>query len=124
MKTRDAVGRMTAGRKKNNQAHLVCRNVTVNGRRTSLRMEPLLWSALGEIAERETLTVNRICCEIDNRRGAANLTAALRVFIISYYRNAALPTPDGFAEPADDSLGKPESPLLRRALDDAIPLDD
>lgn len=87
-------------------------------------MEPLLWSALREIAERETLTINRICSEIDDRRGPANLTAALRVFIISYYRNAALPVPGGFAEPADDSLGKPESRLLRQALDDAIPLDD
>lgn len=124
LKTRDAVGRMTKGREKNNQAHLVCRNVTVNGRRTSLRMEPLLWSALSEIAEREALTINRICSEIDDRRGAANLTAALRVFIISYYRNAAIPVPGGFAEPVDDSLGKTESPLLRRALEDAIPLND
>lgn len=115
---------MANERKKNNQALLVCRNVTVNGRRTSLRMEPLLWGALREIAERESMTINRICSEIDDRRGAANLTAALRVFIISYYRNAAIPSPGGFAEPADDALGKAESPLLRRALDDAIPLDD
>lgn len=115
---------MTNGREKNNQAHLVCRNVTVNGRRTSLRMEPLLWASLREIAERESMTINRICSEIDQRRGHANLTAALRVFIISYYRNAALPTPGGFAEPADESLGKSDSRLLRRAFDDAIPLDD
>jgi predicted DNA-binding ribbon-helix-helix protein len=111
-------------RKKNNQSVLVCRNVTVNGRRTSLRMEPLLWDSLKDIAEREKLTVNQVCSEIDNRRDAANLTAALRVFIISYYRNAATSDPGGFAEEPPPDFAQTESLLLRRALAEAIPLDE
>lgn len=110
--------------KKNNQSVLVCRNVTVNGRRTSLRMEPLLWDSLKDIAEREKLTVNQVCSEIDNRRDAANLTAALRVFIISYYRNAATSDPGGFAEEPPPDFAQGDSPLLRRALAEAIPLDE
>lgn len=121
---RGAVGRMVDAQDKGNQALLVCRNVTVNGRRTSLRMEPLLWDSLKDIAEREGLTIHRMCSEIDRRRGAANLTAALRVFIISYYRRAAV-TVHGFAEPPAEGLAAAsDSPLLRRALEDAIPLDD
>lgn len=115
---------MVNAQDKSNQALLVCRNVTVNGRRTSLRMEPLLWDSLKEIAQREGLTIHKMCSEIDCRRGPANLTAALRVFIISYYRRAAVPL-RGFAEPAAGGLGPTAaSPLLRRALEDAIPLDD
>ena len=94
---------------------LVCRNVKVSGRRTSLRMEPYIWDALKEICEREGLTLNQICTEIDQRRGEANLTASIRVFIVSYYRNAIGNM--GFSE------GGP-SPILRKAMDDAIPLFD
>lgn len=115
---------MVDAQDKGNQALLVCRNVTVNGRRTSLRMEPLLWDSLKEIAGREGMTIHKVCSEIDRRRGVANLTAALRVFIISYYRRAAV-TVTGFAEPPAEGLAAPaDSPLLRRALEDAIPLDD
>ena len=67
---------------------LLCRNVKVSGRRTSLRMEPYIWDSLKEICERERLTLNEICTQIDERRGEANLTASIRVFIVSYYRTA------------------------------------
>lgn len=94
---------------------LVCRNVKVSGRRTSLRMEPYIWDSLKEICERERLTLNEICTEIDQRRGDANLTASIRVFIVSYYRTAI--GSRGFSE---DGV----SPILRKALDDAVPLED
>ena len=51
---------------------------------------------------------------IDERRGEANLTASIRVFIVSYYRTAI--GNRGFAEDG-------QSPLLNRAMDDAVPLD-
>lgn len=94
---------------------LVCRNVKVSGRRTSLRMEPYIWDSLKEICERERLTLNEICTQIDGRRGDANLTASIRVFIVSYYRTAI--GNRGFAEDGP-------SPILRRALDDAVPIEE
>lgn len=97
---------------------LICRNVSVNGRRTSLRMEPMLWDALCEICDREGRTLNEICSRVDERRGGANLTASIRVFIISYLRAAARRA-SGFEE-------ETEGPGVnfRRALDDAVPLAD
>lgn len=92
---------------------LVCRNVKVSGRRTSLRMEPYIWDSLKEICERERLALNEICTQIDQRRGDANLTASIRVFIVSYYRTAI--GNRGFSEDGP-------SPVLRKALDDAVPL--
>lgn len=99
---------------------LVCRNVTVSGRRTSLRMEPLLWDSLKDICDRENCTLNELCTMIDRRRGDANLTASIRVFIVSYFRSAVPKRPSGFGE---ESEVKP-STRLRRALQDAVPLDD
>ena len=97
---------------------LICRNVTVSGRRTSLRMEPLLWDSLKDICEREGCTLNELCTMIDSRRGTANLTASIRVFIVSYYRQAVANTPqNSFGE--EGSM----SQALRRALQDAVPLD-
>jgi len=97
---------------------LICRNVSVSGRRTSLRMEPMLWDALCEICDRESRTLNEICSRIDERRGAAGLTASVRVFIISYLRAAARRA-NGLEDAGDGP-----SVTFRRALDDAIPLAD
>ncbi|MBP2232858.1 ribbon-helix-helix domain-containing protein [Azospirillum agricola] len=94
---------------------LVCRNVKVNGRRTSLRMEPYIWDSLKEICERERLGLNEICTQIDQRRQEGNLTASIRVFIVSYYRTAI--GNRGFSEDGP-------SLILRKALDDAVPLED
>lgn len=102
-----------AGRQGNKEGPvLVCRNVKVSGRRTSLRMEPYIWDSLKEICEREGLTLNDICTQIDERRGEANLTASIRVFIVSYFRNAI--GIRGFSEDGPSSI-------LRKAMDDAIP---
>ena len=74
---------------------LLSRNVTVNGRRTSLRLERLMWEALGEIVRREDTSSNELVTRIAERRAASSLTAAVRVFIVSYFRAAA--TDEGHA---------------------------
>lgn len=65
---------------------LESRNVTVGGRRTSMRLEPQMWEALESIARGEGITLNNLCTQIDQRRREVGLTSATRVFIISYYR--------------------------------------
>ena len=52
-------------------------------------MEPVMWQSLDEIRDRESMTLNQLCGLIDTVRGDAGLTAALRIFIISYYRAQA-----------------------------------
>ncbi len=74
---------------------LVIRNVTIGGRRTSMRLEPAMWDALEEICQRENLPRNELCGNIDNFRKASSLTAAVRVFIATYFRAAA--TEEGHA---------------------------
>lgn len=68
---------------------LVSRNITVMGRRTSVRLEPQMWTALREIAKREQCTIHDICSLISVRKNEkTSLTAAIRVFIMLYFRAA------------------------------------
>ncbi len=68
---------------------LVSRNVTVSGHRTSLRLEPMMWDALEEICAREDRTIHQVCTAVNERRHESTLTAAIRVFILAYFRAAA-----------------------------------
>lgn len=73
---------------------LVSRNITVMGRRTSVRLEPEMWRALKEISDREGCTIHDICTLIKMRKNAAtSLTAAIRVFLMLYFRASS--TEDG-----------------------------
>ncbi|HCQ71686.1 MAG: hypothetical protein CL570_01275 [Alphaproteobacteria bacterium] len=68
---------------------LISRNVTVMGRRTSIRLEPDMWKALKEIASREQCTIHDICTLVKMRKKeTTSLTAAIRVFMMLYFRAA------------------------------------
>ncbi len=88
-------GKSVGGRAAGGTSTLVNRNVTIGGRRTSLRLEPALWDALDEACRREGMTRHELCTTIDRPGRASTLTAAVRVFIVSYFRAAA--TEDGHA---------------------------
>ena len=64
-------------------------NVTVAGRRTSIRLEPAMWQALREISAREGKTPHALVTEIARARAQSSLTAAIRVFLLDYFRAAA-----------------------------------
>jgi predicted DNA-binding ribbon-helix-helix protein len=69
-----------------NAAATVLRNITLNGRRTSMRLEPEMWATLKEIARREQTSVADLCADVDRGRGPMSLTAAVRSRIVSYLR--------------------------------------
>jgi predicted DNA-binding ribbon-helix-helix protein len=68
---------------------LTIRNVVVAGHRTSVRLEPLMWEALRDIARRRGVGINDLVTDIDRRRETSSLTAAIRVYIVDFYRSAA-----------------------------------
>lgn len=73
---------------------LVSRNITIMGRRTSIRLEPEMWVSLKDIAGREDCSIHDICTLVSLRKKPkTSLTAAIRVFLMLYYRAAA--TEDG-----------------------------
>ena len=63
-----------------------CKNVKVNGRRTSIRLQEETWKLLADICLREKTTIHKICSVVDNNRGQLGLSPAVRLFILMYYR--------------------------------------
>lgn len=93
---------------------LVNRNVLLANRRTSLRLEPAMWEALEEVCRREGITIHDVSAMVDSGRSASTLTAAIRVFVLGYFRRAATET--GHARAGHGRLvGLP----IRRAIDRA-----
>jgi predicted DNA-binding ribbon-helix-helix protein len=69
---------------------LISKNITVRRRRTSVRLEPEMWLALRDIALREKCTIHDICSLVSVRKNPrTSLTAAIRVFLMLYYRAAS-----------------------------------
>lgn len=71
---------------------LVLRNVSVRGRRTSIRLEPEIWDRLAEICRREYCTTQDVCSYVAEHRHGS-LASSLRVFILGYFHISS--TEDG-----------------------------
>ena len=68
---------------------LAIHNIVVAGHRTSVRLEPVMWEALRDIAAQRRLSVHDLVTAIDLQRSESSLTAAIRVYIVNFYRSAA-----------------------------------
>ncbi|MBK3735585.1 hypothetical protein GAY29_21275 [Azospirillum brasilense] len=67
------------------------RNVYVAGKRTSMRLEAAFWEGLEEIAQKESLTLGELCNRLAERVDAvdaSNLSSAVRVYVLDYFRAA------------------------------------
>jgi predicted DNA-binding ribbon-helix-helix protein len=74
----------------NPPSSLVIHNIVVGRHRTSVRLEPMMWDALQDIAQQLRQTMHDLVTNIDRERTASSLTAAIRVYIVDFYRVAAL----------------------------------
>ena len=59
------------------------RSLTIEGHRTSLSLEPEFWEALQKAALKRKLTAAALVAEIDQARGARNLSSAVRVWLLN-----------------------------------------
>lgn len=60
-------------------------NIVINDKRTSITLEPIIWEILHDIAEGQGCKIHDLCSFIENRKKTgANLSSAIRVFIIAY----------------------------------------
>lgn len=62
------------------------RSLTIAGHRTSLALEPEFWAALDEIAAQRGVSVAGQIGEIDEARSVPNLSSAVRIAILAWYR--------------------------------------
>lgn len=82
---------------------LVSRNVRVVGRRTSVRLEPVMWQAMADISTREGITIFDFCSRAREAQPGSNLTACIRAEIVHYLLTALADAEGRLTGPA----GKP-----------------
>ena len=84
--------RMKAARTSNHPKYrrspLVTHNISIDGHRTSTRLEPVVWDQLQNIARQKQITVHGLVSEIDYRRTSSNLSSAIRAYVVSYLSRA------------------------------------
>jgi predicted DNA-binding ribbon-helix-helix protein len=62
-------------------AGVIKRSLVIAGHRTSISLEEAFWRELKALAKRRAQSINALVAEIDARRGEANLSSAIRVFL-------------------------------------------
>src|SRR5689334_9031780 len=67
---------------------VVKRSIIRDGHKSSVSLEDQFWNALREIAGGENMTVSALVATIDRGRNRANLSSALRVFVLEHLRRS------------------------------------
>jgi predicted DNA-binding ribbon-helix-helix protein len=68
------------------KSSVIKRSVVVAGRKTSVSLEDAFWKALKGIAADRNVTLSDLVGSIDAARQQANLSSAIRLFILDFYR--------------------------------------
>ena len=66
---------------------VVKRSIVLAGHKTSVSLEDAFWSALKEIAGKRLMTLSTLVESIDAQRQQGNLSSALRLFVLEFYRS-------------------------------------
>ncbi len=68
---------------------VVKRSVVVGGHKTSVSLEDAFWTTLKDIAARRGITLSMQIALIDEQRKTSNLSSAIRLFVLEYFRARA-----------------------------------
>jgi predicted DNA-binding ribbon-helix-helix protein len=65
------------------------RSLSIAGHRTSLALEPEFWTGLEAMAAHKGVTLPQLIEGIDEERSAPNLSSAVRLAVLGWYRDRA-----------------------------------
>ncbi len=86
------------------QSNLKIKNVTIAGRRTSIRMEQQMHDALREVAGHYGMTIHELCTLINGARPKGqSLASAIRVYLLDFYRKGGTSQRRPNEDPANDT---------------------
>jgi predicted DNA-binding ribbon-helix-helix protein len=71
---------------------VVKRSIVLAGHKTSVSLEDAFWAGLKEIAAKRLMTLSDLVGTIDSQRQQGNLSSALRLFVLEFYRSQIPPT--------------------------------
>jgi predicted DNA-binding ribbon-helix-helix protein len=63
------------------------RSIVIAGHKTSVSIEDAFWNGLKEIAAERDMTLGALVAAIDGNRQNANLSSAIRLFVLGVYRD-------------------------------------
>ena len=63
------------------------RSVVLAGHKTSVSLEVAFWRSLNEIATYQLMTLSALLVSIDSGRDHGNLSSAIRLFVLNFYRD-------------------------------------
>jgi predicted DNA-binding ribbon-helix-helix protein len=66
---------------------VVKRSIVIAGHKTSVSLEDAFWKGLKEIAGGRDMTLSEMVAAIDTERQHGNLSSAIRLFVLDFYRN-------------------------------------
>jgi len=66
---------------------VVKRSIVIAGHKTSVSLEDAFWKGLKEIASGRDMTLSDLVAAIDSERQHGNLSSAIRLFVLDFYRN-------------------------------------
>jgi predicted DNA-binding ribbon-helix-helix protein len=67
------------------KSSVIKRSIMLAGRRTSICLEDMFWRSLREIADARHETLSQLVTTIDSKRQHANLSSAVRLFVLGFY---------------------------------------
>jgi predicted DNA-binding ribbon-helix-helix protein len=68
---------------------IIKRSIELNGHKTSVSLEDEFWSSLRTIAHQKNLSLPGLLQAIDVSREGANLSSAIRVYVLTHFRALA-----------------------------------
>jgi predicted DNA-binding ribbon-helix-helix protein len=74
---------------------VVKRSIVVAGHKTSVSLEAAFWNGVKEISGLRNMTLSELVGEIDSKRPHGNLSSAIRLFVLDYFKNRATATQPG-----------------------------
>ena len=63
------------------------RSIVIAGHSTSVSLEPEFWDGLKAISVKRRTSLAALVADIDSKRSSANLSSALRLAVLSFYRD-------------------------------------
>jgi predicted DNA-binding ribbon-helix-helix protein len=68
---------------------VVKRSIVVASHKTSVSLEEAFWNGMKEISVVRKVTLSELVTEIDTSRQQGNLSSAIRLFVLDYFRTRA-----------------------------------
>ncbi|MCX7315267.1 MAG: ribbon-helix-helix domain-containing protein [Hyphomicrobiales bacterium] len=68
------------------------RSIVIAGHSTSVSLEPEFWDGLKAMSVKRGISLAALVADLDSQRSSANLSSALRLAVLSFYRDRPTPS--------------------------------